>query len=75
MKKAERKFEMGGSSLMAGTRVLAYSEYKGQHRVVEYLPAGEDLMPNVHRFATIEEARVCWKRIQDRWLGNGWAIA
>ena len=75
MTKAERKFEIGGSSLMGGTRVLVYSESKGKHIVVEYLPPGEDLIPTVHRFTTIDDARECWKKIQDRWMGRGWAIA
>jgi hypothetical protein len=78
MRGVERNFGYLGNTQIAGTRVIAYSSIEGRYVVVEYLPEGEDMLlqsePSVHRFQTIEEAIVCWQRIQNRWLGEDWQV-
>jgi hypothetical protein len=46
---------------------------RGQHVVLEALPAGEDVTGgNIHRFTTVEEARNCWRTIRNQWVAKGY---
>lgn len=57
-----------------GKRELIYCTHAqtGEHIVMTKIP--EQGSPILEYFPTIDEARVCWKRVQDSWLASGYVV-
>ena len=60
--------------LTFGTNSLKYYQHcrTGNHVVVHYMHPGEDLIPNVWQFETVEEARVQWRRLRGVLMARGY---
>jgi hypothetical protein len=57
-----------------GEQSLTYRVTATGHVIIHRLPAGETVsdMPEVYRYADVDQARLCWKVLQDRLYAAGY---